>query len=485
MESIWSKTVKLPAREPLKENLSVDAAVIGAGMSGILTAYLLKKSGMSVAVLEADRIAGGQTKNTTAKITSQHGLTYEKLLRRYGERRARLYARANEAAILEYEMIIRENQIDCHFERLPAYLYTVEPENRGILLKEAEAAAWLGLPARFQERVNLPLETLPMKTAGAVCFERQAQFHPLEFIREISKNLTIYEETRVLSVKGKKIRTDRGAAVTAEHIIFAAHFPFVNVPGFYFARQHQERSYVVAYENAADLNGMYYSIDENGLSFRNYENLLFVGGGAHRTGENKTGGRYRQLRNQAEALYPKAKEVAHWSAQDCMPHDGLPFIGTYSMMRENWYVATGFQKWGMTTSMVAAMMIRDMVCGVESPYEKLFTPQRIHPAAAAKSAVIDVWKSVAGLTRGLFLPSGRKTSPGEPTGGRQNPSGGRQHPADRSSGDFSGTPSRCPHMGCGLKWNPDEESWDCPCHGSRFDCHGNLKDDPAQSGLGR
>lgn len=460
MESIWSKTVEIPKRAPLKQNITVDAAVIGAGMAGILTAYLLKKSGISVAVLEADRIAGGQTKNTTAKITSQHGLTYHKLLRQYGERRARLYARAHEAAILEYETIIRENKIDCHFERLPAYLYTVNPDNRGILIKEAEAAAWLGLPARFQETVNLPMET-----AGAVCFERQAQFHPLEFIREISKNLTIYEQTRVLSVNGNRIWTDRDVEVKAQHIIFAAHYPFVNVPGFYFARQHQERSYVVAYKNAAKLDGIYYSIDEGGLSFRNYENLLFVGGGAHRTGENKGGGKYRELRNQVEGLFPEAKETACWSAQDCMPHDGLPFIGKYSMLRENWYVATGFQKWGMTSSMVAAMMIRDAVCGVENPYEKLFSPQRIHPLAAAKSTVIDVGKSVAGLTRGLFLGSGRKRSPGD-------------------KNRFDGTPSRCPHMGCGLRWNPDEESWDCPCHGSRFDCHGNLKDDPAQTSLG-
>ena len=336
-------------------------------MAGILTACLLKKSGISVVVLEADRIAGGQTKNTTAKITSQHGLTYHKLLRRYGERRARLYARAHEAAILEYETMIRENNIDCHFERLPAYLYSVNPDRKDILLQEAEAAAWLGLPARFQETVDLP-----MKTAGAVCFERQAQFHPLEFIREISKNLVIYEQTRVLSVEGKTIWTGNGAKVTAEHIIFAAHYPFVNVPGFYFARQHQERSYVVAYEHAANLNGIYYSIDDNGLSFRNYEDLLLVGGGAHRTGENREGGKYRELKNQAESLFPGAQETAFWSAQDCMPHDGLPFIGKYSWLHDNWYVATGFQKWGMTTSMVAALMIRDAVCGVIFHWFRLF-----------------------------------------------------------------------------------------------------------------
>lgn len=454
VESIWSKSVQIPKREPLTKDIKTEVAVIGGGMAGILTAFLLKKSGIPAVVLEADRIGSGQTKDTTAKITSQHGCSYHKLLRQYGEGKARLYARAQEAAILEYDAMIRENHIDCHFERLPSYLYTEKQENKKYLQEEAEAAAWLGLPARFQDCTK----EFPVDAAGAVCFERQAQFHPLEFIREISRELEIYEQTRALSVKGRRIDTDRGVSVWAEHVVFAAHYPFLNVPGFYFARQHQERSYVVTYEDAGRFPGMYYGIDSGGLSFRNYENLLLIGGSGHRTGENQEGGRYRELRNRAEALFPNAREIAFWSAQDCMPHDGLPFIGIYSMFRRNWYVISGFHKWGMTSSMVAAMMIRDQVCGVENPYASLFSPQRMHLLVSAKPACTDIMKSTKGLLRGLFLPSGRK-------------------------GEFHGTPSRCPHMGCGLIWNPDEESWDCPCHGSRFDCHGNLKDNPAQQGL--
>ena len=446
MESIWSRSVSIPRRECLKGDITADTAVVGAGMAGVLTAYLLEKSGIHTVVLEADRIAGGQTKNTTAKITSQHGMIYRKLTRQYGEESARLYARAQEQAILEYEKLARENKIDCHFERLPAYLYSLW--DKQALLDEAQACARLGLPACFVEETSLP-----MRTVGAVCFERQAQFHPLEFIKAISADLTIYEKTKVLSVKGTRIITDKGT-VSAKNVVFTAHYPFLNIPGFYFARQHQERSYVIAYEKAGDLGGMYYSIDRDGLSFRNFENLLLVGGGAHRTGKIKPGGQYLSVKRKAENLFPQAKEVARWSAQDCMTHDGLPFIGRYSAFYPNWYVATGFKKWGMTTSMVAAMLLRDLICGVEDPYRKLFSPQRVHPLASAGAWAVDMGESAMGLTKGVIYGLDRKEST-----------------------------HRCRHLGCGLSWNEDEQTWDCPCHGSRYTRDGKLLDGPAQTNL--
>ena len=177
-----------------------------------------------------------------------------------------------------------------------------------------------------------------------------------------------------------------------------------------------------------------------------------------RTGKNEPGGRYLALQRAAESYFPDGqqmgREAARWSAQDCMSHDRLPFIGRYSVLRPDWYVASGFQKWGMTSSMVSAMLIRDEICGIKNPYEKLFSPQRLHPAASAKDFAVDMWESMKGLARGFLLLFGKKEKA-----------------------------RRCPHMGCGLRWNPDEESWDCPCHGSRFDCQGHLLDDPAQTSL--
>ena len=387
MESLWSQTVEIPKREALRGNLTVHTAVIGAGMSGLLTAYFLKKQGIDVAVLEADQIAGGQTKNTTAKITGQHGLFYERLINKAGKERAKSYVWAQKAAIKAYENIIKDENIECHFKILPSYLYTADETRILKLEKEAKAANMLGMEAKLAGKEETA--ELPFQIAGALCFPNQAQFHPLEFVKYISKNLPIYENTRVLSVKGHTLFTDKGNVI-AENIVFATHYPFVNVPGFYFARQHQDRSYVLALAGQKELSGMYYSIDQYGYSLRSAGSVLLFGGGAHRTGKMMQSGMdcekegYFYIRKAADRYYPKSKEVAHWSAQDCMPHDDIPFIGKYSVFRPYWYVATGFKKWGMTSSMLAAMIISDAICGRENEYAKVFKPQRFLFRASVK-----------------------------------------------------------------------------------------------------
>lgn len=451
MKSIWSESVEIPERKMLEENIRVQTAVIGAGMAGILTAYFLKKEGVDVVVVEAGKIAGGQTKNTTAKITSQHGMIYSRLMWETDIEKAEGYAMANEDAIKIYERIIKEEEIECHFEKLPSYLYSTDESKIEELEREAAVAKVLGIEACFVKGEEI--KELPFKVAGAVRFDNQAQFHPLEFIRHLAEEIVIYENTRVLSVKKHVIYTDRGN-ITAENIVFAAHYPFINVPGFYFLRQHQERSYVIMLENCTKLDGMYYSIDEKGLSLRSVGDMLLVGGGAHRTGksfesvrcmEEDTG--YTCIREMSGKYYPKGKEKAYWSAQDCMPHDGIPFIGRYSIFRPYWHVATGFHKWGMTSSMVAAVIISNQICGKDNLYEKIFKPQRFLLRASVKNLMTDIGESIKGLSKGLF-------------GKKEN---------------------RCTHMGCKLEWNPEEESWDCPCHGSRFSSEGKLIDDPAKT----
>lgn len=462
MKSIWESNLELAGRKPLQSNLTVQIVVIGAGIAGILTAYFLKERGHQVIVVETKEIAGGQTKGTTAKITSQHGMCYEKLIRKIGREKARIYAQANEEAISVYEQIIAKEKISCHFEKRAAYLYTVQESGKAKLQKEAEAARSLGIKAQFVE--GKEITELPFKVSGAVCFENQAWFHPLAFIKHLSDKIEIFEHTKVLSVKKHKVLTDKGT-ITAQNIVFATHYPFVNLPGFYFLRQHQERSYVLALKEQKELLGMYYGIDKNGLSFRSAGDILLLGGGGHRTGKNKgknkkyknetcenrnTG--YVYLRKMAQVYYPNAEEAAAWSAQDCMPHDHLPFIGKYSMLRPYWYVATGFKKWGMTSAMVAAITISNQICGVSHDFalnKNIFTPQRVQFRASIKNLVIDIGESIQGLGKGLFSK--------------------KKH--------------RCPHMGCRLEWNAEESSWDCPCHGSRFDSAGTLQDNPAQIDL--
>lgn len=473
MESIWSKTTQIPEKKTLMKEKNIEIAVIGGGITGLLTAYLLQQNGKEVIVLEADQIGSGQTKNTTAKITSQHGRIYASLLKDYGAEKARLYAMANQEAIDHYEEIIKKEHISCHFERVKSYLYSRKQETP--ICREAEVASILGIRAYFTKKVNLPF---PIK--GAVCFENQAQFHPLEFVKGIADKLTIYEHTKVKKVKGNCLETNQGK-IYAKHIIFATHYPFHNFPGFYFARQHQERSYVIAISGIPKWKGIYYSEDKEGLSFRWYEDNLLIGGGGHRTGEITPKDGFSCLEKKIRSLYPDYTEVARWSAQDCITHDNLPFIGQYSIFHPNWYVATGLKKWGMTGAMVSARLLSDKICGHYNPYEKLFSPIRCHFFISRKKLWTDMKHSIKGLSLGNFYFPFQNVYPLESGEAKIVRIGLRRYGVYKdSNGKLHKVSVKCPHLGCMLHWNPEELSWDCPCHGSRFDYDGNLLDNPAQ-----
>ncbi len=430
MGSIWTATETLPHFPALEGDIRTDVLIIGGGMAGLLCAYQLQNAGVDCLVAEAKTIASGVTKNTTAKITSQHGLVYRKLTDRFGPEKAGLYLRANEEALREYESLCRN--IDCGFTRQDNFIYSTNDREK----LESELAALIALhyPA---ELVNSVL--LPFPTVGAVKFPRQAQFHPLKFLAAIAKDLTIYEHTPVRELKPGCAVTDHGT-ITAKQIIVATHFPFLNKHGSFFLKMYQQRSYAIAIENAPIPGGMYLDEKENGLSFRSYGNTLILGGGGHRTG--KPGGGWRELEDFAVLHYPGCAITHRWATQDCMTLDGMPYIGQYSAQMPNLYVATGFNKWGMTTSMVAAKLLTDLITGKENPYASLFSPSRsmLHPQLAVNAAE---------AVMNLLTPSKK----------------------------------RCPHLGCALKWNPQERSWDCPCHGSRFTEDGRLTDNPATGDL--
>ena len=476
MDSIWSQTCSLRDRQPLSGGRKTEIAVIGAGMAGILIASALQEAGARVIVLEADRVASGQTRNTTAKITSQHGLIYRKLTDTLGRDKARQYAMANEAALAEYRRIIVENGIDCDLENQCAYVYGSDAKT---LRTEAACAQALGLPATFTADA-----ALPFPVAGAVRFANQAQFHPLKFLAAIAEPLTIYENTPVKAVEDHSLVTERGT-VTADKIVFACHYPFVNFPGLYFARMHQERSYVLALEDASFADGMWIFADreKNPYSFRHWKSYLLLGGGGHRCGENSTGGRYDGLRQKARKWFPQSREVAHWSAQDCVTADDVPYIGPYAPSRPDWYVATGFQKWGMTASMVSAMLLRDSICGRKNPYAEVFDPGRFDAEAVA-GVMEESGQAVKGLARRFFqIPAetAKKLAPGH--GGVVFLDGEKVGVYKDEDGTLYPVDIRCPHLGCQLEWNPDEKSWDCPCHGSRFDRYGKLISGPAQTDI--
>ncbi|MCI8422677.1 MAG: FAD-dependent oxidoreductase [Lawsonibacter sp.] len=426
MDSIWLQTAHLPEFDPLRSDLKTDVLIVGGGMAGLLCAYQLAQAGVDCALAEADRICGGITKNTTAKITFQHGLIYHKLIRQFGTERARLYLEANQAALEEYRALCQT--IDCDFEEKDAFVYSLH--NRKKLEQELDTLDQLGFVAEFAEYIPLPFPV-----AGAVKFAQQAQFHPLKFIAAIARDLRIFEHTKVLELRPGQAVT-RSGTISADTVIVTTHFPLLNKHGSYFLKLYQHRSYVLALNHAPDVHGMYLDEDEKGLSFRNYGKLLLLGGGSHRTG--KQGGNWTELERFAQRHYPDALETARWATQDCMTLDGVPYIGPYSRHTRRLYVATGFNKWGMTSSMAAATLLTDWILGRENPCAAVFSPSR---TVLRPQLVINGLES----TLGLLTP----------------------------------TTPRCPHMGCALKYNADEHSWDCPCHGSRFEEDGTLIDNPA------
>lgn len=427
---LWQDTTEIPRFPALHGDTETDVLIVGGGAAGLLTAYFLKKKGISCVLAEGNRILSGNTGGTTAKITLQHGLIYGRLIKTFGAESARLYMEANRRAADMFKEL--SGLFPCDYEEKPNFVYL--KNDRRKLEAEAEAARRLGFPAEIAE--ELPL---PFKTAGAVKFPNQAQFNPVKFFARLAKDLNIYEKTFVRELAPNKAITGSGT-IKARKIILATHFPILNKHGSYFLKMYQSRSYVIALENAPQYEGMYVDGEENGLSFRNYRNLLLLGGGGHRTG--KKGGGWQALRDFARKHYPDSEEKFHWAAQDCMSLDGVPYIGAYSSGTIDLYTASGFNKWGMTSSMAAAMLLSDIAVGTGNKYAELFNPSRsvIHPQlfVNAGEAVLNL----IGFSR-----------------------------------------KRCPHMGCRLKWNGREHSWDCPCHGSRFSEKGLLLDDPATGNI--
>ncbi len=426
MNSIWTETEKKVHFAPLKGNNSTEVLIIGGGIAGILCAYRLKQAGVNCMLVEAGEIGSGITKNTTAKITLQHGLIYDKMIRHMGVEKARLYAEAQVKALDEYARLCHE--IDCDFERRDSCVYSLKDRRK--LEQEAAALKRIGVSAELSDDCELPF-----KPAVVVRVNNQAQFQPLKFLYAIAEDLPVYEHTKVTELMPNKAVTNHGE-IAYKKLIVASHFPLLNKHGLYSLKLFQHRSYVIALKGAQNVKGMYVDASDTGMSFRSYGNLLLLGGGGHRTG--KKGGCWQELEVFAKSHYPAAEIVGKWAAQDCMTLDGIPYIGQYAKSTRDVFAAAGFNKWGMTNAMAAAKILSDLVCGRANPYAEVFSPSRtmLHPQLA-----INAFESAAGL--------------------------------------LTPTVPRCPHLGCALKYNRAEHSWDCPCHGSRFTEHGELIDNPA------
>lgn len=430
MNSVWEKDVQLPRFPKLQGDLKTDVLIVGGGLAGLLCLYQLTYAGVDCALIEENRIMGGVSGRTTAKLTSQHGLIYHKLLERFGPEQAQLYYQANENGLHTLRQLTEK--ANCDVSAQNSYIYATAD---GAKL-EREMAAYERLHIPYTWKDKLPL---PFPVVGAVGFSEQGQFHPLKLAAYVAEGLNIYENTKALEFVGNQIKTENGR-ITAEKVIITTHFPLLNKHGSYFLKLYQQRSYVIALEDAGQVDGMYLDSEENGLSVRTAGRWLLLGGGGHRTG--KQGAGWALPESVAKQYYPRAKTVARWATQDCMTLDGMPYIGQYSARTPNLYVATGFQKWGMSSSMVAASLLTDLVQGRENPYADLFSPSR---SILHRQLLLNGVESAVNLLR-----------PTKP---------------------------RCPHLGCALHWNAGERSWDCACHGSRFDAHGKRLNNPATDDL--
>ena len=488
-ESLWIATSDASDFPVLEEAIDVDAAVVGAGITGLTTALLLKQAGLRVAVLEATTVCSGATGYTTAKVSAQHGLIYETIGSTFGEDGARAYGEANLAAVDLVEALVHEHDIACDFDRRPSYVYTEQDAQVARVEKEVEAAQGAGLPASYTEQTDLP-----WSVKAAVRVDHQAQFHPRRYCLALARLVDgdgsrIVQHTRAVDVEHGApcvVRTDRHD-VRAAFVVVATQLPFLD-RGAFFAKAHPEREYAlaVALDHPAP-RGMYLSAEQPTRSIRQQPasgdgELLIVSGDSHKPGDDDDETRhYGALEGFARARFLLRSLEYRWSTQDYIPVDHLPYIGRLRRGTDRLYVATGFQKWGMSTGTLAGVLIRDQILQRDNPLTELFDPHRARPLASlAKFVKENLFVAKRFVQDRISLRSRLSPDELEPGEGAVLSIGGRQVAVSRApDGELHAVSARCTHLGCLVNWNSSERSWDCPCHGSRFAPDGSVLQAPA------
>ncbi|WP_437033918.1 FAD-dependent oxidoreductase [Streptomyces sp. enrichment culture] len=495
--SYWLETAPGGRHSALAEDLDVDVAVIGAGIAGLCTAWELTRAGRSVAVLEAGRVAAGVTGHTTAKITAQHTLVYDKLRRTRGVEGARLYARSQSEAIEHIAGVATELGVDCEWERRSAYTFTCDTGRVDELRAEAEAAREAGLPASFVTETGLPFPV-----AGAVEVTGQAQFHPRRFLLALADDLVarggrIHEDTTVLGLEeGEPCRlsTAAGATVTARDVVVATHYPIFD-RALLFTRLSPRRELVVAglLPAGQDPDGMYITPDENTRSVRTApygedgtRRLLVITGEHFTPGTGDTRARFDRLAAWAREHFPDVELTHRWATQDNDPTDTVPLVGPLHHGARHAYVATGFGGWGMSGGVMAGLLLTAQITGEEREWSGLYDPRRLAPAVREAPSFLKTQAEVARHFVGDRLrpsPPVEALPPGE--GAVVRADGGRLAVYRDEDGTLHAVSARCTHLGCLVDFNSAERAWECPCHGSRFDTDGKVIQGPATRPLER
>ena len=492
--SVWLASLDATRYPSLDGDLVVDVVVVGGGLTGLTTALALQRRDRRVAVVEADRVGAGTTGATTGKVTSQHGLRYAQLIGQHGRHRARLYAEANQSAVDMVDALVQETGADCRFERAPAYVYTRDPGRVGDIEAEHAAAADLGLPASLTDDIDLPFPV-----ATALRFDDQAHLHPGRYVAALARAVVargghVFEQTRATGVVEQRthalVRTT-GGEIRADTVVLATLLPVVDLGGF-FAKARPTRAYGIAARlQAGAPRGMHIGVDTPTRSTRPWDDdgrpgLIVVGEG-HPTGEgDAVPGRWGELERWAREHFPVESFAHRWSAQDFSTIDGIPYVGR-SPRSARTFVATGFAKWGLTNGTAAAAILADLAAGETNPWLEAFDATRIGGAQALKQFVEQnvhvARRFVTDRAGRLRSGSPSDVAPGEGAVVRHD---GRAVGAYRDAeGALHGVSVTCTHMGCTLRWNAAETSWDCPCHGSRFSSAGDVLNGPAVRPLDR
>ncbi|MEA2436787.1 MAG: hypothetical protein QOF65_1343 [Thermoleophilaceae bacterium] len=493
--SLWVDSAPQTDYPALTPGVHVDIAVLGGGIAGLTTALLLKRDGARVAVVEAGRVGAGVTAYTTAKVTSLHGIQYQSVESSFGDDGARTYAEANEAGLERVAAFVDELGIDCDFRRKPAFTYAEDESDRGTIEDEVEAARRAGLDASFTTETDLP-----WPVAAAIRVDDQAEFHPRRYLIALAAAIPgggshVFERSRAIAVAGGKehvrISTTRGE-LTADQVVVATHFPFLDRGG-YFARMHPERSYGLGLylkRGARAPQGMYLSTESPSHTVRSHPTtkgeMVIAGGESHKTGQGgDTAERVARLERWARERFDVRSIEYRWSTQDNMPVDGVPYIGRLAPFQKRLWVATGFMKWGLTNGTAAGMILSDLIGGRDNPWASLFDSTRFKPLASARELVKENVNVGAHFVGDHLAPPDVRSvdalAPGE--AGIVRRGAGKIAAYREEDGTLHQVSAVCTHLGCQVKWNEAERSWDCPCHGSRFDMTGRLIQGPAVKDL--
>lgn len=486
--SYWLDSTEKTNYPSLDKDINTDVVIIGGGIAGITSAYILKQRGLNVALLEVDNILEGTTARTTAKVTSQHNLMYNKLIKEMEEDYARKYLQANEDAIEFIKQIIKEKNIDCDFSELPAYVYTTDDKYIKDIKDEVKAVQKLGKDAIFVETLDLPFNV-----KGAMKFKNQAQFHPRKYLLKLAKEINsngsyIYENTKVVDIKDGntvKVITSNENIISAKKVIIATHFPIENFRGLYFSRMYTERSYILGVLAKDSIpNGMYISVEKpiRSLRYQNYNDkkMLLIGGDGHKTGQGEnTKNHYNNLKKFAEENFQVESIPYRWSTQDCMPMDDIPFIGQITSNSENIFLSTGFKKWGMTNATAGAMILADIITNGKSPYSDVFSPSRFNIKGSISNFIKENLNVGYEFIKGKLKTGNIDIEVATGQGKVVDLNGKRVGFYKDTEGKTYIVDTTCTHLGCELSWNDAEKSWDCPCHGSRFSYDGTIIEGPA------